>query len=189
MTANVQKADDRLWSWFRRAMWAGAAFLLLLPFVAMRFADEVNWTVSDFIFAAVLLFGSAGIIDLVARANASLAYRAGVVVAVGTIFLTIWANGAIGMIGNEDNPYNLWFGGVIVLALIGAGAARLRADGMAVAMSLAAGVQALVGALGMAADLRGGIFSIAFAGLWILAAVLFRKAGREHASEGIGREV
>lgn len=184
MAVNVQKADDRLWNWFRSAMWAGAAFLLLLPAVAMRFADEVNWTGSDFIFAAVLLFGSAGIIDLVARANASLTYRAGMVVAVGTIFLTIWANGAVGMIGNEDNPYNLWFGAVILLALIGAGAARLHAGGLALVMALAAGVQALVGALGMAADLRGGIFSTAFAGLWILSAVLFRKAAREQRLEG-----
>ena len=55
---------------------------------------------------------------------------------------------------------------------------------MALVMALAAGVQALVGALGMAADLRGGIFSTAFAGLWILSAVLFRKAAREQRLEG-----
>lgn len=182
MAVQVQGGGDILWSWFRSAMWAGAALLLVAPAVAMRFTTEVNWTASDFVFAAVLLFGSATIIDLVARASSSLAYRAGVIVTVGTVFLTVWANGAVGMIGNEDNPYNLWFGGVILLALAGAAAARLSAGGMALAMSLAAGVQALVGALGMASDLRGGIFATAFAGLWILSALLFREAGRKQSS-------
>ncbi len=94
-----RERSDRYWSWFRKAMWGGATFLVLLPAVAMRFTDDVNWTESDFVFAAALLFGSAGIIEVAARANASLAYRAGVVAAVGATFLTIWANGAVGMIG------------------------------------------------------------------------------------------
>ncbi len=75
-------------------MWGGAAFLLLLPAVAMRFTAEVNWTGSDFVFAAVLLFGSAGLVELAMRASSSLAYRAGAVAAIGTAFLTIWSNAA-----------------------------------------------------------------------------------------------
>ena len=34
--------------------------LMLTPAVAMQFTDEVNWTVGDFIFAA-LMFGSVGL--------------------------------------------------------------------------------------------------------------------------------
>ena len=35
--------------------WGGAVALLAAPFIAMRFTTEVNWTASDFVFAAVLL--------------------------------------------------------------------------------------------------------------------------------------
>jgi len=30
-------------------IWAGAAMLLSVPFVAMRFTSEVNWSASDFV--------------------------------------------------------------------------------------------------------------------------------------------
>lgn len=35
--------------------WGIAAGILLLPFIAMQFTREANWTGSDFIFAAVLI--------------------------------------------------------------------------------------------------------------------------------------
>ena len=46
-------------SGWRIAGWGGALLLLILPFVAMQFTREVNWTAGDFIFAA-LMFGTAG---------------------------------------------------------------------------------------------------------------------------------
>jgi len=188
MTVTVEKRDDRMWTWFRRAMWGGAIFLLVLPAVAMRFTSEVNWTGSDFVFAAVLLFGSAGIIELAGRASASFAYRTGVVVAVGAAFLTIWVNGAVGMIGSEDNPYNLWFGAVVAIGLIGAIAANFRAGGMALAMTVAAIAQAVVGGIGIASDPRGGALSTGFALLWLLSAGLFRNAARAQMSVREARE-
>ncbi|RYY32003.1 MAG: hypothetical protein EOP59_19865, partial [Sphingomonadales bacterium] len=49
--------------------WGGIAALMLTPAVAMQFTDEVNWTVGDFLFAA-LMFGSVGLaIELTVRAN------------------------------------------------------------------------------------------------------------------------
>ena len=164
---------------WRRGMWGVAALLLVLPAVAMRFTDEVVWTGSDFVFAAVLLFGSAGLVDLAALTGRSLAYKIGVAVAVGAAFLTIWANAAVGMIGSEDNPYNLWFLGVVALAVIGAIAAGFRAGGMAWAMAAAGVAQAVLGAVGMSADMRGGIFAMSFAGLWLLSAALLWSGGRQ----------
>ena len=103
--------------------WSIPALLLLLPLVAMRFTDEVNWTASDFAFAAVL-FGSVGLaFEFIVRKSSSLAYRFGSALAVVAAFLTIWVNGAVGMIGSEGNPYNLLFGGVLIVALVGAIAA------------------------------------------------------------------
>ncbi len=160
-------------------MWGGAAFLLLLPAVAMRFTAEVNWTGSDFVFAAVLLFGSAGLVELAMRASSSLAYRAGAVAAIGTAVLTIWSNAAVGMIGSEDNPYNLLFLGVIALALVGSAVGRFRAPGTAITMLVAAIAQASAGAGGMATDPRGAVLSAAFGAFWLLSAALFWTAARK----------
>jgi hypothetical protein len=158
--------------------WSIPALLLLLPLIAMRFTSEVNWTVSDFIFAA-LLFGSVGLaFELIVRTSVSLAYRLGGALALLAAFLIVWATGAVGMIGDEGDPYNLLFFGVIALALVGAVVARFRAEGMAYAMAAAAIAQLGISVVGMSTDLLGGVFSAAFAGVWLLSAALFRKAAR-----------
>ena len=41
----------RPWNAWRIARWTVAGTLLALPAVAMQVTDEVNWTVSDFVFA------------------------------------------------------------------------------------------------------------------------------------------
>jgi protein-S-isoprenylcysteine O-methyltransferase Ste14 len=41
--------------------------LLLIPFLAMQFTSEVNWTLSDFLVAGVLLFGTGLLIELAFR--------------------------------------------------------------------------------------------------------------------------
>ena len=166
-------------SWLRKAMWAGAAALLALPAIAMELTPEVNWTASDFVFAAVLLFGSAGLVELAARASGSLAALWGGIFAVGTGFLTVWANAAVGMIGSEDNAYNLLFLGIVAFALLSALAVRGRAPGMAIVMAAAAGLQGLAGAVGIAQDAHGGILSVGFAVPWLIAAALFRKAASQ----------
>ena len=148
--------------------WGTAALLLLLPYVA-----DAPWTASDFVFAAVMI-GSVGLaFELIVHKSSSVTYRAGAVLAVVGAFLTVWVNGAVGMIGSEGNPYNLLFGGVLVVALAGAIVARFEPAGMARAMAVTAIAQAAVGAFGLSANLLGGSLSIAFAGLWVLAAALF----------------
>ena len=164
---------------WRVAGWGTAVILLLLPFVAMQFTSDVNWTVGDFIFAG-LMFGAVGLaIELTVRAAPNLFYRAAIICALAATFLTIWVNGAVGMIGSEDNGFNLLFLGVIALALLGAAMSGFRARGMSIAMGIAAFAQLAVSAVGMSSDLRGGILSAFFAGLWLLSASLFREATHE----------
>lgn len=164
--------------------WSIPAMLLVLPMIAMRFTEEVNWTASDFVFAA-LLFGSVGLaFEFIVRRSRSISYRLGAALAVIMAFLTIWANGAVGMIGSEDNPYNLVFLGVLVLALAGAIVARLRPAGMMRAMALAALAQLVAGAFGLATDPLGATFSMGFAGGWLVAASLFWKSARDQATAG-----
>ena len=169
----------RRWSYWRIAMWGAAAFLLLLPAIAMQFTNEVDWDETDFIVMGVMLFAACGTCELAARASGNGAYRIGAVVAVGVAFLTVWANLAVGMIGSEDNHYNLLFGGVLALALIGAIVVRFEAAGMARVMVSAAIAQAALGAGGLSSDLRGGVFSTIFALPWLLSAALYWKASRE----------
>lgn len=170
----------RRWSYWRIAMWGTAAVLLALPAVAMHFqAEGVTWTASDFIAMFVLLATACGACELIARASGNGAYRVAGGIAVGTAFLTVWVNLAVGMIGSENNPYNQLFGCVLLVALGGSVLSRFRAAGMAWATICAALVQAVLGAVGMPADHRGGVFSMIFALPWLISALLFRKAARE----------
>lgn len=67
-----------------------------------------------------MLFGSVGIaFELIVRKSDRFAYRCGAALAVMTALLTIRVNTVDGMIGSEDNPYNLIFIGVLFVALIG----------------------------------------------------------------------
>ena len=180
VTGDAIKGRGSRW---RMAGWSIAALLLLLPLVAMQFTAEVNWTVGDFFFAG-LMIGVVGLaFELAVRMSDSWAYRAGVGCALAASFMIVWAGGAVGMIGDEGNPYNLLFVGVIGLALVGAILTRFRARGLALTMVVAAVAHLVVAAVGMASDLRGGVFSAMFAGLWLLAAALFHNAASEPATE------
>lgn len=168
--------------------WGLAVALILAPLVAMQLqAPGVNWTLSDFIFAIVLIGGVGGLFELAARASRSWAYRGGAALALLTGFLLVWINAAVGIIGNEDNPANMVFGVVILMAIAGTIVAKAKAEGMVRAMTVAASAQAIVGlvvfARGIAANEPPGAFGLLFliealAAMWLGSALLFRKAAR-----------
>ena len=178
---NTQVVGHRGGNRWRIAAWCTAALLLLLPLVAMQFTSEVNWGPEDFIFAAVL-FGSVGLLfELTVRMSPNRAYRGGVGLALAAAFLIVWANGAVGMIGDEGTAYTMVFYGVIGVALVGAFAALFRPTGMALAM-LSAGIAHVAVALGgLSIDPRGAVVSAVFAALWLLSAALFRRSARQQA--------
>ncbi len=163
---------------WRIAGWSLVGLLLLLPAAAMQLSSEVNWTASDFVFAAILMGSVGGAFELAVRMNRNRAYRGGVGAALAAAFMIVWATGAVGMIGDEGDAYNLFFLAVILVALAGAVIARFRAEGMAFAMLVAAAAHIAVSLAGIAMDPRGAVFSTAFAGLWLLSAALFRKAAK-----------
>ena len=66
---------------WRTAIWGTAALLLLLPWVAMQFTEEVAWDLADFIIIGAMLFAACGTYELAARLTVSTAYRAAVGVA------------------------------------------------------------------------------------------------------------
>lgn len=76
-----------------------AAFLLLVPFIAMQFTDEVNWTLSDFIVAGILLFGTGLTCELVMRKVKKIEYRIAICAAILAALLLIWIELAVGIFG------------------------------------------------------------------------------------------
>ena len=174
------------WGWVRPLAWGTAGALLLLPLVAMQVAPDsgVNWSVGDFVFAGLML-GAVGLAaELAVRISTSWSYRAGAALGLAAGFFLIWANGAVGYIGSEDNPYNLLFFGVIAIAFVGSLLAQFRAAGMAWAMGAAGLAHAAIGAGGFPADPITGPITLAFTAMWLTSAWLFHRAARETADIG-----
>ena len=179
--------DDRLTSTLRLIGWTIVAGLLITPAIAMRFTDEVQWTSSDFVFAGVVLIGAGAIAELAVRASGDWSYRIGAGLAVLASVLLLWINGAVGIIGSEDNPANLLYLAVILAALVGAVASRFRSAGLSLAMASAAGLQAVIGALAVSRGWGEGsenwpqpviVLSIVFCLIWLASASLFHRAAR-----------
>ena len=161
------------------------AFILLLPLLAMQFTDEVIWDLADFAVAGVLLFGAGLTYELIARKAGHIAHRAAVGVAVAAALLLVWINLAVGIIGNEGNPANLMYIGVLAVGIIGALIARFQPHGMARALFATALAQMLVAVIALAARLGTSgpvwprdvlIATGFFATLWLGSALLFRRA-------------
>lgn len=168
------------WGRVRYAGWGGAAALLLLPAVAMKAApgSGVNWTASDFVFAAIML-GSVGLLlELTVRTSRNLWHRLGALVGVGTGFLLIWSNLAVGYIGDGSSLINAVFLAIPAIALASGVAVRFRSGAMAIIMLIAGAAHGLTGAIGFPQDPRTGPISMVFVALWIMSAALFRKAAR-----------
>jgi hypothetical protein len=182
-------------------------FILMLPLLAMQVTDQVVWDLTDFAVAGALLFGTGLTYVLVARKEgnmreaSNIAYRFAVGVALAAALILIWMNLAVGLIGSEDNPANLMYGGVLAIGIIGAIVARFRPHGMARALFVTATAQALVpvialliwkpqvtsveALLGMLGVLSVNAF---FVMLFVGSALLFRHAARERTPAGAGPE-
>ncbi|MEE4205618.1 MAG: hypothetical protein V2I39_04985 [Erythrobacter sp.] len=178
MNEDTERRSNFLNPW-RLLGWGAIAGLISLPAVAMQFTREVDWTISDFVIAGILLGGVGLAFEMAVRASGSVAYRAGVAVALALSLLLLWVNAAVGIVGSEDAPINLWFNLIPPLALMGAIGARFRPLGLAAAMTATAGAQLLVGAIMQAEGHFTWVFTGLWTGGWLLAAALFREAAGE----------
>ena len=134
MAMNGVIAGDRKGSIWRFVGWSLAVALLALPLVAIQFTPEVNWTASDFIVWGIMLGTVGGLFELAVRLSPLPSYRAGFGLALLGAFLVTWANLAVGIVGSENNPVNQLFFLALLIGIVGAGIARLRAEGMVKAM-------------------------------------------------------
>lgn len=175
----VHAISDGRGSPVRLTLWVAAGLLLLVPVIA-----DFPWTAGDYVFAALLLFGSLGAYELVVRLTGSTAYRAAAGLAIAGVFLMTWSNGAVGI---TDSDADALFMLAPAVGLVGALLARFQASGMARAMFATAFT---VGAIAVGALVAGivpdfntpfeilgisGFFVLLFAG----SGLLFREAARE----------
>ena len=80
---------------------AGAtAALLLIPFVAMQFTGEVNWTASDFIIMGGLLLGTGLLLQFAVNKIRSTRSRLVALGLIGFACLFVWAELAVGIVGS-----------------------------------------------------------------------------------------
>ena len=122
----------------------------------------------------------------------STAYRAAAGVALAAAFLLMFFNVAVGVIGPEDDDANALGFAVLAVGIIGVMIARFQPDGMARALFATAVAHALVAVIALSAgfgdtmpDWQRKILVLSgfFIALWILSALLFRKAARHGLTE------
>jgi hypothetical protein len=178
------RTEKRVNPW-RIARWGIATLLFLTPLVAMQFTEGWNWSPGDFVFAAVLLFGSAGAYEAAAKMTGSAAYRGAAGVAIVAGFLLVWINGAVGITDSDaDVMYVLL---VAPIGILGSIAARFKPRGMACAMFATAfaltcvGVGALIAGIVPAFNAPIEVLALTgfFGTLFMGSGLLFRQAGQE----------
>lgn len=163
------------------------AGILSIPAVAMlTSAEGWKWSIFDFLGAGIILSGAGFTFELIASRAGSMAYKAAIGIAVITSVLLIWINGAAGIIG--DGPINLLYGGVLLVGIAGAIISQLKPFGMFVTLCAVAVAQMVVPIIALITNqpYEPGVLAVfilngGFAGLWLLSALLFRKASKGHA--------
>jgi hypothetical protein len=183
LTTKAGCRDKKFW---RIARWSLAALILLLPLLAMQFTTEVAWDFADFMIFGALLAGAGGAYELAMRVSGHRAYRVAIAVALAAAFILIWVNLAVGIIGDEGNPANLMYVGVLAVGIIGASITRGQPRGMARTLSAMAFAQALVPAIALLflkiapnsepAGLIILVSNVGFIILFVGSALLFRRA-------------
>ena len=172
----------------RPLAWGGALVLLAAPWVAMRFTDQVAWSGGDFaVFGALLVFACLAFEAMVRTARVP-RHLAASVLAIGTAFLLVWANLAVGIVEEPDHPANLMFAAVLLAGVVGAAMARLHARGMAHVLLLMACLQVAAGAIAVSMDTQTPpLFLLALTAVcsaaWLLSAWLYHTAAAPPAGD------
>lgn len=148
----VERDRSRSTRW-RILGWGGAALLLSAPWVAMQFSAEVAWGPLDFVVFGSLLFTVVWAFKLAARKTRNCLYRLATGLALAGMFFLVWLSLGVGIIGQDGDPANLLYFGVIGLGGLGALIARFQPRGMALSLLLTALAQGAVAVIALVARL------------------------------------
>ena len=124
----------------RVALWALVA--LMVPLVASQMIKDWAWGVGTFVFVYVLFFGTGILYAVIARKMGVWSYKAGVGVALVTGVALAWATMVHGV--DSENPANFAYYSVLVVGIVGALLARLKARGLAYTLFAMAATLALI---------------------------------------------
>lgn len=125
------------------------ALLLLVPLVAMQFTDEVVWTLGDFVFAGVLLFGTGMLLVLVATKSTGSSHKWGMGIAILSIFLLTWVNLAVGLVGHEGEPINTLYFIIPAVGFIGAFLSRFKSQGLCYTLCIMAVIPMIIAVIAL----------------------------------------
>lgn len=168
--------------------------VLLVPLLAMQFSTEVNWSPADFLVMGTLIAGTGMAYVWLSRGPANRVYRLAAALALGSAFLMIWANLAVGLIGSGPNAANLMYMAVIPVLIAGTVRARMKAAGMertmyaaGLLLVLLAGIALITGMQRYSDGSATEILAISgfFAGLFFIAGLLFRYAAVQRVSRQV----
>ncbi|MBD8066056.1 hypothetical protein IC608_11285 [Devosia sp. PTR5] len=172
---------------WRAALWAGAVGIYLIPVALKVTTGDLDWSLVDLLFVAVLIFLPVLIYDAATRQVASWSYHAGMAVALAGASFLVFSTASVGIIGSESDAANALYFAVVAAGLVGGFSVRLSADGMARTLTGVAAVQMLITIIALFLQLgypdSGPLELLAINGLfvamWLFAAFLFSKAARE----------
>ena len=82
-----------------KSILTAVVILLLIPFVAMQYTDEVSWTIFDFIVMGVLLLNTGLLCEFTIRKATKSKHKFAVCIAILVAFLLVWAELAVGVFG------------------------------------------------------------------------------------------
>ncbi len=160
--------------------------VLLIPLWGVFYVDGWNWDWHGFVAAGAFVFTAAMTYEVVATTMRNRAYRFAVGLAVTTAFVLTWVNWVLAV---DVSGANVLYFGVVLVGLLGAAIARLRASGMAVALFVTAIAQMLVPLIALVfwkthvapgAAVPGLGLNGVFIVLLAMSALLFRRAARTH---------
>jgi len=157
--------------------------ILSIPLIAMQFTQEVDWSFMDFVIMGILIFSTGSMYVLLTRFTSNVIYRAAMGAAIGTTFLLVWANLAVGLIGGGPHAGNLMYIGVVAVVLVGTFFSNFTAKGMERVMMGAAFSLVVVAVVALLANMQSypgsSVVEIIavnafFMFLYLITALLFR---------------
>lgn len=166
--------------------------ILMIPLIAMQFSSEVDWSPGDFIIMGALIFAIGFLYVLATRFVSNIVYKVAIAAALGSTFLMIWVNLAVGLIGAGPHWGNFMYMGVILVGIIGTALSRFTPAGMERTMYGMASTFVLIAAIALIAKMQeypqssvveiigvNGFFTILFA----VAGLLFRYVALEQSKQ------
>ena len=93
--------------------------LLMVPFIAMQFSQEVDWSFSDFAIMGSLIFITGLAYVLLTRFAKNWMLKIAFAITIGITFFMIWANLAVGLIGAGPHAGNLMYIAIYLIVAIG----------------------------------------------------------------------